>query len=265
MNMPQVMGILNVTPDSFSDGGKFVHLATALHHARQMVNAGAQWLDIGGESSRPGAQPISEQQELDRILPVVARIRAELPVKISVDTCKAGVMREVIKLGVEMINDIMALRGENCLETVATSPNVQVCLMHLQGEPRTMQENPHYVDVVQEVKNFLLARAQACLDVGIVAERIIIDPGFGFGKNLQHNLLLMKHLPELTQLPYPMLVGVSRKSMIGKILEASVHQRLQGGLTLATFAVMHGARLIRTHDVAETVDMLKVLHAIQTA
>lgn len=259
---PQVMGILNVTPDSFSDGGKFVHLATAMRHARQMVNAGAQWLDIGGESSRPGAQPISEQQELDRVLPVVERIRAEFPVKISVDTTKEVVMQEAIRLKVDMINDIMALRGENCLAAVAQSSNVQVCLMHLQGEPRTMQDDPQYLDVVQEVKSFLLARAQACLDVGIAAERIIIDPGFGFGKNLQHNLLLMKHLDVLTQLPYPVLVGVSRKSMIGKILDKPVHKRLHGGLALAVFAVMHGARLIRTHDVAATVEALEVIQKL---
>lgn len=265
MNMPQVMGVLNVTPDSFSDGGKFVHLATAMRHARQMVNSGAHWLDIGGESSRPGAQPISEQQELDRVLPVVERIRAELPVKISIDTTKAVVMQEAIKLKVDMINDIMALQGENCLATVAQSSSVQVCLMHLQGEPRTMQDDPQYIDVVQEVKSFLLARVQACLDVGIAAERIIIDPGFGFGKNLQHNLLLMKHLDVLTQLPYPVLVGVSRKSMIGKILDKPVHKRLHGGLALAVFAVTHGAQLIRTHDVAATVEALEVIQAIRAA
>jgi dihydropteroate synthase len=264
-NVPQVMGILNVTPDSFSDGGKFVHLATAMRHARQMVSAGVQWIDIGGESTRPGARTISEQQELDRILPVVEKIRAELPVKISVDTSKACVMRESIKLNADMINDIMALRGEHCLATVAESSTIRLCLMHLQGEPRTMQENPYYGNVVQEVKDFLLARAQACLDVGIGAERLIIDPGFGFGKTLHHNLLLMKQLSEFTALPYPVLIGVSRKSMIGKILDKPVHKRLHGGLALAVFAVNQGAQFIRTHDVAATVEALNVIKAINEA
>jgi len=264
-NIPQVMGILNVTPDSFSDGGKFVHLATAMRHARQMVNAGAQWIDIGGESSRPGALTISEQMELDRILPVVEKIRAELPVQISVDTSKASVMRESIKLHADMINDIMALRGEHCLETVAASSTIRLCLMHLQGEPRTMQENPYYDNVVQEVKDFLLARVQTCLDAGIAAERLVIDPGFGFGKTLHHNLLLMKHLSEFAALPYPVLIGVSRKSMIGKILDKPVHKRLHGGLALAVFAVNHGAQLIRTHDVAATVEALKVVNAVYAA
>lgn len=264
-SVPQVMGILNVTPDSFSDGGKFVHLATAMRHARQMVNAGAQWIDIGGESTRPGAQSISEQQELDRILPVIEKIRAEFPVKISVDTSKASVMRESIKLRADMINDIMALRGDGCLATVAASPYIRICLMHLQGDPRTMQDNPQYANVVQDVKAFLMTRVQICVDAGIEAARLIIDPGFGFGKTLQHNLLLMKHLSEFTALPYPVLIGVSRKSMIGKILDKPVHKRLHGGLALAVFAVNHGAQFIRTHDVAATVEALQVIHAIHTA
>jgi dihydropteroate synthase len=264
-SIPQVMGILNVTPDSFSDGGKFVHLAMAMRHARQMINEGAQWIDIGGESTRPGAQNISEQQELDRILPVIEKILAELPVKISVDTSKASVMRESIKLHADMINDIMALRGDGCLATIAASPHIRICLMHLQGDPRTMQDDPQYANVVQDVKAFLMTRVQICVDAGIDAARLIIDPGFGFGKTLQHNLLLMKHLSEFTALPYPVLIGVSRKSMIGKILDKPVHKRLHGGLALAVFAVNHGAQFVRTHDVAATVEALQVIHAIHTA
>ena len=261
-NNPQIMGILNVTPDSFADGGRFLSLDTALNHASQMVKEGAHIIDIGGESTRPGAQAISVQAELDRIMQVITKIRAELPVKISVDTSKSQVMREAIKAGADMINDIMALRNEDSQATVAAAKNVQVCLMHMQGEPRTMQQNPHYENVVDEVKTFLLERIQSCVDAGIDAQRLLIDPGFGFGKTLKHNLQLMQGLTELTTLGYPVLVGVSRKSMIGKILDQPVSERLYGSIALAVLAVYQGATIIRTHDVAATVDALTMTQAV---
>jgi len=260
--LPQVMGILNVTPDSFSDGGRFLAPDIALKYAFQMAEQGARIIDIGGESTRPGAPQVSVQEELDRVIPILEKVRAELPLKISVDTSKAQVMREAIAAGANMINDIMALRGKDSLATIKSAENVRVCLMHIQGEPRTMQQNPHYEDVVSEVKMFLLERVQTCLDAGIVSSRILIDPGFGFGKTVRHNLLLMKHLSELTELDYPVLVGVSRKSMIGKILNKPTSERLYGGLALAVLAISKGARVIRTHDVAATVDALKMAHAV---
>jgi dihydropteroate synthase len=262
VNVPQVMGILNVTPDSFSDGGHFFSMDSALKQARKMFEEGAEIIDIGGESTRPGAQPVSVQQELDRVIPVVEKIRAEFPISISVDTSKAEVMREAIAVGADMINDVMALRGEGSLAAVAASKSVQVCLMHMQGEPRTMQNNPHYNNVVNDIKTFLLERVQACLEAGIASNRLLIDPGFGFGKTVAHNLLLMQRLEVLTELDYPVLVGVSRKSLIGHILNKTVTERLYGGLALAVLAVSKGARVIRTHDVAATVDALKMTHAV---
>jgi dihydropteroate synthase len=259
---PQVMAILNVTPDSFSDGGNFVSVDTALKQARLMADEGANIIDIGGESTRPGAEAVPLQEELDRVIPIIEKIRAELPLKISVDTSKSIVMREAIAAGANMINDVMALRGNGCLETVAASTQVDICLMHIQGKPRTMQQNPHYQDVVQEVKSFLLARIEACLKAGISSGRIMIDPGFGFGKTLAHNLLLMQQLQEFTVLDYPVLVGVSRKSMIGNVLNKPVTQRLYGGLALAVLAVSKGAKVIRTHDVAATVDALIMTQAV---
>jgi len=262
VNAPQVMGILNVTPDSFSDGGHFFYMDSALKQARKMLQEGAEIIDIGGESTRPGAQAVSVQEELDRVIPVVEKIRAEFPISISVDTSKAEVMREAIAVGADMINDVMALRGEGSLAAVAASETVQVCLMHMQGEPRTMQNNPHYDNVVNDIKTFLLERVQACLEAGIASNRLMIDPGFGFGKTVAHNLLLMQRLEVLTELDYPVLVGVSRKSLIGHILNKSVTERLYGGLALAVLAVSKGARVIRTHDVAATVDALKMTHAV---
>lgn len=256
------MGILNVTPDSFSDGGHFFSIDSALKQARKMLEEGAEIIDIGGESTRPGAQAVSVQQELDRVIPVVEKIRAEFPISISVDTSKAEVMREAIAVGADMINDVMALRGEGSLAAVAASKSVQVCLMHIQGEPRTMQNNPHYNNVVNDIKTFLLERVQACLEAGIASNRLMIDPGFGFGKTVAHNLQLMQRLEVLTELDYPVLVGVSRKSLIGHILNKTVTERLYGGLALAVLAVSKGARVIRTHDVAATVDALKMTHAV---
>ncbi|EDN69757.1 dihydropteroate synthase [Beggiatoa sp. PS] len=227
-----------------------------------MVKAGATIIDIGGESTRPGAAPVSVQEELDRVLPILEKIRAELPILISVDTCKAQIMREAIATGADIINDVMALRGEGSIAAVANSDTVQICLMHLQGEPRTMQQNPHYENVINDIKTFLLERVQVCLDADIAKNRLIIDPGFGFGKTLEHNLLLMKQLQQFTELGYPVLVGVSRKSMIGKILDKPVTERLYGSLALAVLAISKGATFIRTHDVAATIDALKMTHAV---
>ncbi len=256
------MAILNVTPDSFSDGGHFISVDTALKQARLMAKEGAKIIDIGGESTRPGAKAVSLQEELDRVIPILEKIRAELPLKISVDTSKSIVMREAIAAGANMINDVMALQGDGSLETVAAATQVDICLMHMQGEPRTMQTNPYYQDVVNEVKSFLLARVEACLKAGISSERIIIDPGFGFGKTIAHNLLLMQQLQVLTALDYPVLVGVSRKSLIGKVLNRPVTQRLYGGIALAVLAISKGAKIIRTHDVAATVDALTMTQAV---
>lgn len=259
---PKVMGILNITPDSFSDGGHFQSVATACAHARQMVADGVDIIDIGGESTRPGAQAVTVQEELDRVIPVIERLRAEFAVPLSIDTSKSEVMQASITAGVNIINDVNALQGENCLATVAAAPAVEVCLMHMQGEPRTMQFNPHYTNVVAEVKQFLQDRSTACQAAGIAPTRIWLDPGFGFGKTVQHNLLLMQQLAELTQLGHPVLIGVSRKSMLGHILDKPVTERLAGGLGLASWAMLQGASVIRTHDVAATVDVVKILRAV---
>jgi dihydropteroate synthase len=259
---PQVMGILNVTPDSFSDGGQFLTLDAALQQAQRLITEGADIIDIGGESTRPAAQPISVAEELDRIMPVLEKIRQEWPILISVDTSKAEVMREAIAAGVDIINDVKALRDDGSLAVVAPANQVKICLMHMQGEPRTMQHDPRYDNVVNEVKAFLLERVQACLAVGINPNRLWLDPGFGFGKTVEHNLLLLKHLTTLTQLGYPLVVGVSRKSFLGQLLNQPVTERLYGGLALAVLAVSQGVQIIRTHDVAATVDALKVTYAI---
>jgi len=261
---PKIMGILNVTPDSFSDGGHFFSRAAALTHARQLVAEGADLIDIGGESTRPGALPVSIQEELDRVIPLVEQLHAELPILISVDTHKPQVMQAAIAAGAQMINDVTALRSPNSLAIVAAATEVYICLMHMQNEPRTMQEHPTYDDVVCEISDFLRARIQACLAAGIASSRIIIDPGFGFGKTLLHNLQLMNQLQELTTLGYPVLVGVSRKSMLGKILNKPPLERLSGGLALAALALNKGAKIIRTHDVAPTVEVLKVVQAVLT-
>ena len=261
---PQVMGILNVTPDSFSDGGRFRQRDEALRHAAAMVAAGASLIDVGGESTRPGALQVSADEELQRVAPVVAAIAAELDVVISVDTSCPQVMRESARLGAGLINDVRSLRREGALQAAAES-GLPVCLMHMQGEPETMQKNPHYDDLLAEVQAFFAERMAACAAAGIAAERIILDPGFGFAKNLQHNLSLFKHMQVLHGFARPLLVGVSRKSMIGQALGREVDQRLAGGLALAALAVAKGACILRVHDVAETVDVVRMIAAVEAA
>ena len=261
---PQVMGILNVTPDSFSDGGRFRQRDEALRHAAAMVAAGASLIDVGGESTRPGALQVSADEELQRVAPVVEAIAAELDVVISVDTSCPQVMRESARLGAGLINDVRSLRREGALQAAAES-GLPVCLMHMQGEPETMQKNPHYDDLLAEVQAFFAERMAACAAAGIAAERIILDPGFGFAKNLQHNLSLFKHMQVLHGFARPLLVGVSRKSMIGQALGREVDQRLAGGLALAALAVAKGACILRVHDVAETVDLVRMIAAVEAA
>ena len=261
---PQVMGILNVTPDSFSDGGRFRQRDEALRHAAAMVTAGASLIDVGGESTRPGALQVSADEELQRVAPVVEAIAAELDVIISVDTSCPQVMRESARLGAGLINDVRSLRREGALQAAAES-GLPVCLMHMQGEPETMQKNPHYDDLLAEVQAFFAERMAACAVAGIDAGRIILDPGFGFAKNLQHNLSLFKHMQVLHGFARPLLVGVSRKSMIGQALGREVDQRLAGGLALAALAVTKGACILRVHDVAETVDLVRMIAAVEAA
>lgn len=262
---PHIMGILNLTPDSFSDGGQFNQQEAALAHAQRLIAEGATYVDLGGESTRPGAAAVLLEEELKRVMPVLKALRDRVPsAKISVDTSKSEVMQAAIRAGAHMINDVNALRAPNALAIVADS-DVEVCLMHMQGEPRTMQENPHYDDLLQAVKGFLAERVEACEKAGIGKHRIYLDPGFGFGKSLQHNLLLMQQLDSLHELGCPLLIGVSRKSMIGAVLEKPVEQRLHGGLALATLALAQGAAIIRTHDVAPTQDVLNMTRAVLQA
>lgn len=258
------MGILNVTPDSFSDGGRFSQLDAALRHAEAMVAAGATLIDVGGESTRPGARVVSPLEELERVAPVVERIARELDVIISVDTSTPAVMRETARLGAGLINDVRSLQRDGALDAAAAT-GLPVCLMHMLGEPGNMQDNPHYDDLVGEVSGFLVERIAQCVAVGIAPEQIILDPGFGFAKTLQHNLSLFKHMKALHALGRPLLVGVSRKSMIGLALNRPVGERLYGGLALAALAVTKGARILRVHDVAETVDVVRMLAAVESA
>lgn len=259
-----VMGILNVTPDSFSDGGRFAALDAALRHAEAMVLAGATLVDVGGESTRPGAPVVSQQEELDRVAPVVERISRELDVIISVDTSAPLVMTEVARLGAGLINDVRSLRREGALQAAAAT-GLPVCLMHMLGEPGDMQNSPHYDDLVGEVSAFLVDRMQQCAAAGIAIERIVLDPGFGFAKTLQHNLSLFKHMDALLLLGRPLLVGVSRKSMIGQTLNRPVSERLYGSLALAALAMNKGARILRVHDVAQTVDVVRMIAAVESA
>ncbi|MES9946389.1 MAG: dihydropteroate synthase [Candidatus Thiodiazotropha sp.] len=265
LGTPQVMGILNLTPDSFSDGGRFLNPDLGLKHALEMVQEGATIIDIGGESTRPGAQPVSVEEELDRVIPIIERLAQAVPVPISIDTNKPLVMREAVSAGAGMINDIMALQEPGALEAAA-EVGVPVCIMHMQGEPRTMQNAPRYENVVEEVKTFLRQRLDAGEAAGIARHNMIVDPGFGFGKTLAHNLTLLKELRALHELAAPVLVGISRKSMIGSIIgDQAVNERLMGSVAAAVVAVMGGAAIIRVHDVRETVDALKVVAAVRSA
>jgi len=261
LSQPRVMAILNITPDSFSDGGLYLTRDKALFRVQQLVAEGATIIDIGGESTRPGADPVPVQQELDRVMPIIEAIRAEFSILLSIDTQKAEVMRSAIAAGVEMINDVGALQAENALAVVANS-KASVCLMHKQGDPKTMQEQPYYRNIVQELKQFFYARVEACVAAGINKNRILIDPGFGFGKTLAHNLTLVRELSAFKEIAQPILVGVSRKGSIGQLLKASVENRLYGSIALAVLAVNNGASIIRTHDVKATVDALMVAQAV---
>lgn len=258
--LPRVMGVLNLTPDSFSDGGLWTGRDAALKHARAMLDAGADIIDIGGESTRPGAAEVPVQQELDRVIPILEALSAELDVVLSVDTSKPPVMQAAADAGAGFINDVYALRREGALETAA-SLGLPVCLMHMQGEPRSMQAEPYYEDVVAEVSGFLLERAEAAMASGIPQQNIILDPGFGFGKTINHNLALLRGLPELRAMGFPLLAGLSRKSMLQVLTGRPVDQRLAGSLALALAATEGGADIIRVHDVAETVDALRVMSA----
>ena len=259
---PKVMGILNVTPDSFSDGGRYTAVESALRHAEAMVAAGAAIIDVGGESTRPGAPAVSEAQELDRVIPVVQAIARELDVVISLDTSAPAVMREGALAGAGLINDVRSLRRPGALEAAAAT-GLAVCLMHMRGEPSTMQQAPVYADVTGEVGAFLGDQVARCQAAGIARERLILDPGYGFAKTLEHNLELFKRQTELLAFGLPLLVGVSRKSMIGAVTGRPVEGRLAGGLALAALALTKGAQILRVHDVAETVDVVKMITAVE--
>lgn len=262
LTRPQVMGILNITPDSFSDGGLHNSLSDALRHAEAMITAGASIIDIGGESTRPNAINVSVQEELDRVIPVVEAISKRFDIVVSVDTSTPDVMLEAADVGAGFLNDVRSFQREGALGA-AKQTGLPICIMHMRGEPHTMQGQTHYDDLVREVKEFLQIRSVACQEAGISKEQIIIDPGFGFAKNLEQNLLLFHHLGQLQSLGYPLLVGVSRKSMIGGVLGKDVTDRLYGSLGLAALAITKGACILRVHDVAATVDIVKVISAVE--
>jgi dihydropteroate synthase len=260
LTFPIVMGVLNVTPDSFSDGGRFDEPSRAAEQAERMVAAGAAIIDVGGESTRPGAAPVPVQVELERVIPVIERLHG-LPAVISIDTRKPEVMRAALGAGAQFVNDVAALRAPGAMAVIATG-DAAVCLMHMQGEPGTMQREPRYADVVTEVKAFLAQRVHDCLAAGIARERIVIDPGFGFGKTVQHNLQLLRELRQFAALGVPLLAGLSRKSMIGALTGRGPGERLAGSVALAVLAAQRGARILRAHDVAETADALTMLRAL---
>lgn len=264
LSAPVVMGVLNVTPDSFSDGGRFIAPEVAVARGLEMAGEGAALLDVGGESTRPNAAPVTAVEDLVRVVPVIEALAAAGAPPVSIDTAKPEVMLAAARAGAEMINDVLALRAPGALEAAAAS-GCAVCLMHMQGEPRTMQAAPAYADVVEEVYGFLAARIEACVAAGIDLARIVVDPGFGFGKTLAHNLLLMNQLERFMALGVPLLVGVSRKSMLGAVTGRPVEQRLAAGLALAALAVSAGARIIRSHDVAATLDAAGMTAAVLAA
>jgi dihydropteroate synthase len=261
LTRPLVVGILNLTPDSFSDGGRYLLPDAALAHAQRMVSDGADMIDIGAESTRPGASPVSEAEELQRAIPVVEAL-ASLELPVSIDTRKPAVMRAAIAAGVSMVNDVYALRATGAIDSVASS-SVAVCLVHMQGEPSSMQSAPTYTDVVGEVTAFLRERVRACLDGGVTKERIVLDPGFGFGKRVEHNLTLLRRLNEIAALGFPVLAGLSRKATIGRLTGREIGDRLGGSIGAAIAAVARGAAMVRVHDVRETVDALKLWNAAQ--
>lgn len=264
LSTPQVMGILNVTPDSFSDGGTHNSLNDAVDHAAKLIAEGATIIDIGGESTRPGASDVSIDEELQRVVPVVEAIRQRFDIWISVDTSKAQVITESANVGASIINDIRSLQEPGALEAAAKT-GLPVCIMHMQGNPKTMQQSPHYENVMMDIDRFLQENIQRCVDVGIEKNQIILDPGFGFGKNLAHNYQLLAHLSELHHFGLPILAGMSRKSMVGQLLNVPPQERVAGSVACAVIAAMQGAQIIRVHDVKETVDAMKVVQATLSA
>ena len=264
LDSPAVMGVLNVTPDSFSDGGRYSTIDVALQRAEQMAEQGAAIIDVGGESTRPGARAVNEQEEVDRVLPVIEAIRRAVDLPISIDTSKPGVMRAAVAAGASIINDVYALQADGALQT-AVELQQPVCLMHMQGEPRTMQKEPQYEDVVAEVTQFLRERVAQCIQAGLGRELIIVDPGFGFGKRPAHNVELLAGLSRVTEIGVPVLVGLSRKSTLGKITGKDVSQLMPASIAAAVLAVQQGAQIVRAHDVAETVDALRVAAAVMNS
>ncbi|HEV2286943.1 MAG TPA: dihydropteroate synthase [Steroidobacteraceae bacterium] len=262
LSHPLVMGVLNVTPDSFSDGGRFLDTEAAVRHGLDLARQGAAFIDVGGESTRPGAAPVGVEEELRRVIPVIERLRGASAAVISIDTSKPEVMRAAAAAGAGLINDVRALREPGAL-AAARDSGCAVCLMHMRGEPRTMQLEPEYADVVGEVRAFLAGRVAACRAAGIAGERLAIDPGFGFGKTLEHNLTLLRHLGELTAAGAPLAVGLSRKSMVGKLTGRPEGERMLGSVVLAVLAALAGASIVRAHDVAATVEALKVVTAVR--
>jgi dihydropteroate synthase len=262
LGQPVVMGVVNVTPDSFSDGGRFFSVEAAVEHGVRLAEEGAALIDVGGESTRPGAEPVGTREELERVIPVIERLRAATTAIISVDTSKAEVMRAASAAGAGLINDVRALREPGTLAAAAAS-GCAVCLMHMQGEPRTMQRAPSYADVVGEVRAFLAGRVAESIAAGLTPERLAVDPGFGFGKTLEHNLTLLRRLGELAADGPPVLVGLSRKSMLGTLTGRAAGERVYGSVALAVIAALNGARIIRAHDVAATVEALKVTAAVR--
>lgn len=261
LSHPHIMGVLNVTPDSFSDGGKFNQMDSALAHAQEMQQQGASIIDVGGESTRPGATPVSLQEELDRVIPVIEKLANNMDVCISVDTSTPQVMQEAAKAGAHFINDVRALTRDGAMQA-AKDCGLPVCLMHMQGEPQSMQHNPAYAQVVNDVYDYLQERIEACISFGIAQDQLLIDPGFGFGKTLEHNYQLLAQLERFLELKLPLLIGLSRKSMIGGVLNGRPpHERVSGSVAGALIAIMNGAHIVRVHDVRETSDALQVWQA----